>query len=62
MVTVDVIECPIHVKINFKNLHDESIMVNNDLIRAKRIYQASKEDHMEGECKVMEINITSLIG
>lgn len=57
-VTLNVVASLVHLKLKFHNLHNESVMIKVGLEGAKRIYQELQQDW--GECKVMEINVSSL--
>ena len=57
---LDVITSPVHLKLKYYNLQEESVTINVDLEEAKKIYQALYKDHWEGIA--MEIGMSSLTG
>lgn len=45
--TLDVVTSLLHLKLKFHNLHNEPITVDEDLIGAKRIYNAFQQNQKE---------------
>lgn len=51
---------PVHLKMNYHNIHDEPITINADLTGVKRIYQALQQEKKEGKVVDMQINMALL--
>lgn len=58
--TLDALTLSTHLKLKHYNLQGDPVTINVNLEGEKRIYQALQRD--QGEGKLMEINMTSIIG
>lgn len=59
--TLDGVASLVHLKVKFHNLHDEPIIVNVDLVGAKKTL-LNLQDQKKGENKAIEIIVASPIG
>lgn len=60
MMTLDAMESLVYLKLNYHNVHDETVMISTNLFGVKRIYKSLYQDHKEGEGKSMETNVPYL--
>lgn len=59
--TLDAMATPIHLKLKYHKVHDESVTICTGLSREKMIYKALQQDQKQGQFKAMEIIVAFLI-
>lgn len=60
-VTLNVVESLIYLKLNYHNVHEDSVSISADLFGKKTTYKDFQQDQKEDKGKAIKINVTSLV-